>query len=188
MKNRVINGLLTRALPFLGSLVIRFLRLTMRTEYVNFDALRGLLRDNNIILAFWHGRLLMMPYSYAGMGGRGITILVSMHRDGELISRTVGHFNIKSVRGSTTRGWVSGIKGLLRSVEGKRDIAITPDGPKGPAQKAQMGIIQIARSTGLPIVPATFGASKKKFLRAGTNSCSLIRSQGAYSYAPSLFT
>ncbi len=188
MKNGFLNSLLTRVAPFLGSLVIRFLRLSMRIKYENFGVLRGLLKDGNIILAFWHGRLLMMPYSYMGMGGRGLTVLVSLHRDGELISRTVGHFNIKSVRGSTTRGWVSGIKGLLRSIEGKRDVAITPDGPKGPTQKAQMGIIQIARSTGLPIVPVTFSASKKKFLRAGTGSCSPIRSQGAYSFAPLRFT
>lgn len=40
---------------------------------------------------------------------------------------------------------------------------VTPDGPKGPAQVAKMGVIQLARASGLPIVPLTFGCSKKHF-------------------------
>lgn len=156
--------------PSLAYWVIRFLKATMRITYVNFDEYR---RSNEsgsqVILAFWHGRLLMMPYSY--FGGR-ITILVSQSKDGELISRTVRGFGIESVRGSSTRGWFAGIKGLLKCVKNGRDIAITPDGPKGPGMRSQMGVIQIARATGLPIIPLSFGASKKKLFRAGTNSSS----------------
>lgn len=167
-----MSGLLNRAglilIPFIARLVIKFIKATMRLTYVNAEGCRGRLKEGgNIILAFWHGRLMMMPYSYPG---KGITILVSTHRDGELVARTVKGFGIESVRGSTTRGWFKGIKGLLNAVKSGRDIAITPDGPKGPGEKAQMGVIQIARSTGLPIIPATFGASKKKHFRAGTAS------------------
>lgn len=166
--NSLFNRVGPTVLPLLARLVIRLLRATMRMTYVNSDDYRKRLAEGkNIILAFWHGRLLMMPYSYPG---RGITILVSTHRDGELIARTVKGFRIESVRGSTTRGWFGGIKGLLNAVREGRDIAITPDGPKGPSEKVQMGVIQIARATGLPIIPATFGASKKKRFRAGTAS------------------
>ncbi len=42
------------------------------------------------------------------------------------------------------------------------DIAVTPDGPRGPKFIVQDGIIALARLTGVPIVPVTFGASKKK--------------------------
>ncbi|MBI5598145.1 MAG: lysophospholipid acyltransferase family protein, partial [Deltaproteobacteria bacterium] len=84
----------------------------------------------------------------------------------ELIARTVRNFGIESVRGSSTRGWISGIKGLLKSVQAGRDVAITPDGPKGPKEKAQMGAVQIARTTGLPIIPVSFNASKKKTFRS----------------------
>jgi len=132
----------------------------MRVTYVGFDDYRVRLeRGDQIILAFWHGRLLMMPYSYPG---RGITILVSQSRDGELIARTVKGFGIESVRGSTSKGWFAGIKGLLKSVKSGRDTAITPDGPRGPGMRAQMGVVQIARATGLPIIPMSFGASRKK--------------------------
>jgi lysophospholipid acyltransferase (LPLAT)-like uncharacterized protein len=167
--------------PPLAALVIRFLRLTMRITYVNFEDYRTRLdQGGQVILAFWHGRLLMMPYTYFG---RGITILVSQSKDGELISRTVRAFGIESVRGSSSRGWFGGIKGLLKSVRAGRDLAITPDGPRGPKEVAQMGIVQIARATGLPIMPMSFGASKKKPSQAGIPSYFHTPSHAGYSYA-----
>ncbi|MEK7841555.1 MAG: DUF374 domain-containing protein, partial [Deltaproteobacteria bacterium] len=111
--------------------------------------------------------------------GRGVSVLVSRHRDGELIARTVKRFGIDSARGSSTRGWLGGVKGLLKEVKKGRDIAITPDGPKGPGFNAQMGIINIAKITGLPIIPMTFSASKKKLLIAGTALLCLTHFQKA---------
>jgi lysophospholipid acyltransferase (LPLAT)-like uncharacterized protein len=99
-----------------------------------------------------------------------MTVLVSKHRDGEFIAKTVSSFGIDSVRGSSTRGWFGGIKGLLKAVKRGGNLVITPDGPKGPARIAQSGIIQIARTTGLPIVPVSFNSSKKKLFRAGIAS------------------
>ncbi len=160
MKSRLLDKIFLSIAPCMAFWVIRLISATMRKSYVNFEGYRKMLSEGSqIILAFWHGRLFMMPYSYPG---RGITILVSQSKDGELITRTVKGFRIESVRGSSTRGWFGGIKGLLKSVQEGRDIAITPDGPKGPGMKAQMGIIQIARATGLPIIPMSFGSSKKK--------------------------
>lgn len=164
MKKRFLDNLALTLVPALAHLMIRFIYLTMRKTFVNFDGYRKMLSGGQqIILAFWHGRLMMMPYSYPG---KGITILVSQSKDGELVARTVKGFGIESVRGSSTRGWLGGLKGLLKSVQAGRDVAITPDGPKGPRMKAQMGALQIARSTGLPIIPVSFGAEKKKTFRS----------------------
>ncbi|GMR04365.1 MAG: hypothetical protein BMS9Abin23_0261 [Thermodesulfobacteriota bacterium] len=152
--------------PWLAATMIKVLASTMRIEYVNFEDYKRLAEaGKNNIVAFWHGRLFMMPLGY--FGKKGMTILVSQHRDGELIARTVRRFNIASVRGSSTRGWFEGFKGLIRAARAGRDIAITPDGPRGPARVAQSGVVQLAAKTGMPIVPMTFAASKKKFLRAG---------------------
>lgn len=168
MRKKISDRIITTLLPCLGYWLIRFLALTMRFTYVNFEGYRTMLKEGRqVMLAFWHGRLMMMPYSYPG---GGITVLVSPHRDGELVARTVRGFGIEAVRGSSTRGWFSGIKGLLMSVHKGRDLAITPDGPKGPRFKAQMGALQIAAKTGLPIIPMAFGASKKKLFQAGTPS------------------
>ncbi len=165
---KLLDSISLSVVPFLARQIIRALAATMRMTYVNFEWYRKFLGEGRqIILAFWHGRLIMMPYSYPG---KGITILVSTSKDGELIARTVKGFGIDSVRGSSTRGWVAGIKGLLKSIKNGRDAAITPDGPRGPGMKAQMGVIQIARATGLPIVPMTFNALKKKPSGAGIHS------------------
>lgn len=164
MKNKFLDEILVKLAPTLARLIIKSVYFTMRKTFVNFEGYRRFLADGGqMILAFWHGRLLMMPYSYPG---KGITILVSQSKDGELIARTVKGFGIESVRGSSTRGWFAGIKGLLKSVQDGRDVAITPDGPKGPKMKAQIGAVLIARSTGLPIFPMAFGAKKKKTFRS----------------------
>lgn len=146
--------------PHFAYILIRFLEKTMKITYVNCEGVWKHWQDGKkCIVAFWHGRLLMMPLVYRG---DGITVLISQHRDGELISRAVKRFNIYSIRGSSTRGWLSGVKGLLREYKTGKDLAITPDGPKGPRYIVQNGIINIAKNTQLPIFPITFSALKKK--------------------------
>ena len=175
---KILDKITLAVVPFLAHLLIRFLFLTMRFTYINFDSYRKMLEEGRqIILAFWHGRLLMMPYSYPK---KGITVLVSQSRDGELIARTVKRFGIESVRGSSTRGKFGGLKGLFKAIKSGRDAAITPDGPLGPLRCAQTGAVQIAARTNLPIIPMAFGASKKKLLDHGTRSLCLTRFQKGY--------
>ncbi|MEW6683066.1 MAG: DUF374 domain-containing protein [Nitrospirota bacterium] len=158
-----------RLAPSFVAALIRGLGSTMRIETVNGEGIAERWRAGHAnILAFWHGRQLMMarlPY-----GGRGVDILISRHRDGELISRAMRSFGFASVRGSTTRGGSAALKTLIRRAREGRDLVITPDGPKGPRQIAQPGVIYLAKATGLPIFPVTFGASKKKSWRRGTGS------------------
>lgn len=180
---KILNKITITIAPLIASLLIRFLARTMRITYINYEKVwDDWQRGKNIILAFWHGRLLMMPVMYKG---NGVAVMVSQHRDGELIARTVMRFGIDSVRGSSTRGWLGGVKGLLNEIKKGKDIAITPDGPKGPRFQAQMGIIGLAKITGLPIIPMTFGASKKKPLRVGTVLSCLTHFQKAYLSAAS---
>jgi len=113
------------------------------------------------LLAFWHRHLLLMPYSYRG---RAISVLVSRHRDGELIARTVAHFGIHTSRGSSTRGGVAGVRELLRQLRDGYDLAFTPDGPKGPAGVAKPGAVQVAALAGIPIVPVALAASRARAL------------------------
>lgn len=112
-----------------------------------------------IIIAFWHGRQLMMPLAYRG---RQASILISQHRDGEIIARIMHHFAFKAVRGSSTRGGMSALRHLLRAGRNGRDLVVTPDGPRGPACKVQSGVLYVAKVTGRPILPLTFACSKKK--------------------------
>jgi len=180
MKKRLLDTIGVTVIPPVAYWLMRFLAATMRMTYVNCETVRER-GGRNRIFAFWHGRLMMMPSVY---GRDGLTILVSASRDGELVSRMVARFGIESVRGSTTRGWREGLKGVLRAIRAGRDVAITPDGPKGPAERVQMGVIQMARATGLTVVPLSFGASKKKLFQAGTASlCRCLSPEGSISAA-----
>ena len=104
MTKEYLNRLSLTLIPFTARQVIRLLAATMRIEYVNYDGVWSMWREGrNVIVAFWHGRLMMMPIVYRG---KGMNILVSNHRDGELVARTVKGLGIDSVRGSSTRGVV----------------------------------------------------------------------------------
>lgn len=139
-------------------LVLRLLGATTRKTFENDAELRRrFASDERVILAFWHGRIVMMPFAYLG---RGVCIMNSRHRDGAIISRAIRPFGIEVVYGSSTRGWVGGLRGLLDAHRRGRDLAVVPDGPRGPRQRAKSGVIQLARATGLPVFPAAFGASR----------------------------
>ncbi|HVG06647.1 MAG TPA: lysophospholipid acyltransferase family protein [Thermoanaerobaculia bacterium] len=144
--------------------LIRALRFTVKLHHHNDGPMRERERRNErFILAFWHRHLLLMPYSYRG---KGISVLVSQSRDGELIARTVARLGIDSSRGSSSRGGVAGMRTLLRKAGEGYDLAFTPDGPRGPAGEVQPGVILAAAATGFPIQPVAVAATKAKRLRS----------------------
>jgi lysophospholipid acyltransferase (LPLAT)-like uncharacterized protein len=160
----LVNSLLLAIVPPLAYCIIRLLSWSMRMEVVN-----GHVDDEHrrwakpAIAAFWHGRLLMMP---TGFQWKRVSILISRHQDGELISRTVKYFGFRSIRGSTTRGGFSAMREMLKASQEGCNIAITPDGPRGPRYRVQNGIIELAKRTGMAIIPLTFSASRKKVFRS----------------------
>ena len=130
---------------------------TMRFSYVGTQELFARWeRGEQVILAFWHNRMLLMPFPYRGSKA---CIMNSSHRDGEIISRVVRRFGIISVRGSSTRGWASGLKGMVEAYQHGYDLIIVPDGPRGPRYQAKPGVLQLARRTGAPVYPVTYGAA-----------------------------
>ena len=133
MIKKILESAAIRAVPLVASLLIRVIELTMRSTMVNNGPYLKLARSGKgFILAFWHGRLLMMPKICKEYD---MTVLVSKHRDGEFIARTVGSFGIKSVRGSSTRGWFGGVKGLLKAVKERRQYRNNP----GRAERDRQG-------------------------------------------------
>jgi lysophospholipid acyltransferase (LPLAT)-like uncharacterized protein len=160
-------------IPPLGHGLIRLLGQTMRWSVQgaeNVEQIYG--KGKQVIIAFWHGQQLMMPLAYRGKNAH---ILISQHRDGELICEIVKRFGFGAVRGSSTRGGGIALRQLIRLGRSGADLVVTPDGPKGPRHVVQKGVIQLAQATGLPIVPLTFACSKKKSFRVGINSFSLFR-------------
>ncbi|WP_096703873.1 lysophospholipid acyltransferase family protein [Magnetospirillum sp. 15-1] len=158
-KSEGLRGLLC----WLGSLYIRLVYLTGRWQVVNGGHAQALWDQGKpFILAFWHGRILMMPKSWRQ--AVPIHMLISQHRDGQLIARTVSHFGIDTVQGSTTRGGSAALRAMLKFLKNGECVGITPDGPKGPRMRASDGIVAVARLAGVPILPATFATSRRKLL------------------------
>jgi lysophospholipid acyltransferase (LPLAT)-like uncharacterized protein len=104
------------------------------------------------VYAFWHSDILLLSYFHRN---EDIRVLISEHRDGELIARIVHKMGFSTIRGSTTRGGMKALRSLNGFAEDPSgcDLAFTPDGPKGPAKKLQKGVIFAASKTGFPIVP-----------------------------------
>ena len=120
-----------------------------------------------MVLAFWHGRAIMLPFLFRGRLARGenIWIMNSSHRDGEIITRALGRFGVRSTRGSSSRGAIGGTLGLARKLRDGKDVALIPDGPRGPALQAKAGAVELAATGGAPICPLAFSASR--FVRLG---------------------
>lgn len=120
--------------------------------------------ERPFILAFWHGRLLMMPKCWRST--TPIHMLISQHRDGKLIGRTVGHFGIQTIEGSTTRGGAQALRSIIRTLKGGGCVGITPDGPRGPRMHATAGMINIARLSGCPIIPVCYSSTSRRLLQS----------------------
>jgi lysophospholipid acyltransferase (LPLAT)-like uncharacterized protein len=168
MSKRLKHMIMLYVLPPLIYVFLLFLRATSRIYYVYSEPFRAIWeRGENVIVCFWHGRLLMMPF--ANKRGKG-KVLISRHRDGEFIARVMGYFHLGAIRGSYRKGTVSSLREIIHDLRDGFDVAITPDGPKGPRFKVKGGIVELAKLTGKPIVPLTYGAGKKKLSIPGTGS------------------
>ena len=169
---RVETWLKFFVLPPIGTAVIRGLGRSMRLDSKGHEQVDELYcQGRHIILAFWHAQQLMVQ---AGYRGTRSNVLISQHQDGEIIARIIARFGHGVVRGSSTRGGALALRELIRIGRSGADLVVTPDGPKGPRQVAKLGVVQLAKATGLPIVPLAFGCSKKNSSRAGIGSWSRI--------------
>jgi lysophospholipid acyltransferase (LPLAT)-like uncharacterized protein len=134
-----------------GVWIIRLLGWTWRIRVRNDAELRAFrARKQPVIFALWHGQLLPLLYHHRN---EGISILISEHGDGEIIARVAKRLGCRAVRGSTSRGAARALLGLVREIEDGHDLAITPDGPRGPAKSVAAGTAILAQRSGAPIIP-----------------------------------
>ncbi len=179
MKNSfALNWFKFSVVPPIGTAIIRGIARSMRCETRGHEAVDALYREGrHIILTFWHAQQLMIPIGYRGAGSH---VLISQHGDGEIIARIIARFGHQAVRGSSTRGGAGALRAMIKLGRAGRDVVVTPDGPKGPRHVAKLGVVQIAKATGLPIVPLAFACSKKNSLRVGIVTWSRIPSHEAF--------
>ncbi len=142
----------------LGKGVLGALARTWRYSVINEEALKRVRAEGRpFIFSLWHGHLLPLLWHHRGSN---VAILISEHRDGELIARTAQWLGYNLIRGSTTRGAERALLSLVRELKSGREVAITPDGPRGPARQFAPGALIAAQRAGVAILPIAAAADR----------------------------
>jgi len=140
---------ITKVLPFFLQLFVRFIYLTSKKNFHH----PKIDENESFIVAFWHGELLMQPFNYQKLKPKGkVSAMISEHKDGEAITKTVEYLGIDSIRGSSSKGGAKALIAAIKEIKGGDDIAITPDGPRGPRHSVADGIVAISKKTNAKIL------------------------------------
>ncbi|MDQ6717600.1 MAG: lysophospholipid acyltransferase family protein [Gemmatimonadota bacterium] len=147
-----------------GGGVLRSIAQTWRFDVRNGAAIESL-RDQRrpFIFSLWHGQLLPLLWHHRN---ERIAVLISEHRDGELVARLAQSLGYRLIRGSSTRGGERALLGLVRDLRDGGEVAITPDGPRGPAFKYAPGALIAAQRSGAAILPIAAHATRAWRLRS----------------------
>lgn len=133
-----------------GTTAIRALGGTWRFRQIDYDRLQAVRqRGGGRIYAFWHAQ--MLAFLALHRADRP-AVLISTHRDGERIARAAARLGLRTIRGSTSRGGAGALRALVRALEDGWEIAVTPNGPRGPAEQFAPGVVIAAHQAGVPVV------------------------------------
>jgi lysophospholipid acyltransferase (LPLAT)-like uncharacterized protein len=150
-------------LSWLAARYIQLVWATGKWRIDNIDIADRLVADGTPFIAcFWHGRMLMIPNAWKY--DAKMSILISHHRDGVFISRTLAHLGIGTIAGSTSRGGAGALVAMVRSLKRGEYLGITPDGPRGPRMRAAPGAAAAARLSGAVLLPVSYGAARRRVL------------------------
>jgi len=155
--------LLKFIVTLLSGPILRVYFSTIRIREHQIENVRQLHRENQtVIFSVWHEN--MMASLYANRN-RKVHALVSQHFDGEIISRILNSIGFGTVRGSSTRGGFEAFLELKEKLK-QHDVAITPDGPRGPRRKLKLGAVKLASETGNVVIPVGVACSRYKRLKS----------------------
>tara|TARA_B100000965_G_scaffold244452_1_gene205150 strand:+ start:629 stop:1306 length:678 start_codon:yes stop_codon:yes gene_type:complete len=157
-------------ISILGALYIHLVFFTSNVKLKNRRNIDGALKKNkSFIYSFWHDQLLMCPLTWDS--NSEIKVLISKHRDGDIITKVISILGFGSIRGSTNKpeknknkGSLRALRQIIKSLNNNISIGISPDGPKGPRHRVSDGIIHIARLSEKEIIPVGIGFKKKWIL------------------------
>lgn len=140
----------------IGFIIVHIIYWSCKKEF----KITPITNEQPIIICFWHGNLLMQPFLYKKLRKKiKIYTIISEHFDGEIIATLAKLFGFGSIRGSSRKG---GLKALIQSIGAINkgfDIALTPDGPKGPRFSVANGVVTIAKKSNSKIVTFSYKAS-----------------------------
>lgn len=158
------DGLQVRLGSWAGRRVLEALLGTVRFERQGLEYIaRPRTPEGPVIYALWHGRLLPLTYLHRG---EGVATLISRSGDGEYIARIAEKWGYLTARGSSTRGGGRALRELVRWLRQGHDLAITPDGPRGPRETLKPGVLLAAQVSGRPIIPVSAGTDRAWWFEA----------------------
>ena len=141
-----------------GLLLIGLLARSWRIRVRNAEGWQRLRAEKKPwVFALWHATLLPVAWQHSH---EKVAVLVSQHRDGELIARTLAAWGNTTVRGSTTRGGSRALLAMIHELDAGVVVAVTPDGPQGPPLKFQSGTLVAAQRANVPVVPILVHADR----------------------------
>ena len=162
-----MHTILAKLFAFLFNLFHKFTCRTNKLSTTRLDIFENYAELGGNIFAFWHSRLFYLAYYYAKtVKKRKVSILVSMSRDGDYGVAFVQKLKQDVVRGSKSKGGLQAIRKLADRAAAGNNLAVTPDGPKGPAFKVKEGVIKLAQLTGARIIPVSYQATRRKKLKS----------------------
>lgn len=147
-------------------LVERSLMMTLRVRWEDRAGVATGDRQAPMIYCLWHNRLALCMvvwrnYVRRHLPGKGLAAIISASKDGALLAATLEQFGVLPVRGSSSRRGARALMELTTALKDGYNVAITPDGPRGPCYQVQPGVVTLAQLTGLAIVPISFHAHWK---------------------------
>ena len=165
IKKKIIkNFFVQHFLAFLSALYIKLVRATSVILEKNIESPEFYWKNNKpFILAFWHNQLMMI--SFCWKSNSRINILASGHSDGRFGAIVGKYFGLNNIPTSANDKSIT-LKPIFKLLKSSKCIGITPDGPRGPRMRAQMGVISLAQISGVPIFPATYSVSRCKIINS----------------------
>jgi lysophospholipid acyltransferase (LPLAT)-like uncharacterized protein len=143
-----------RVLIAIGFALYRLWARTLRLRIEDPHDVIEFVREQPVIFAIWHNRLLMLPRVFdPTFPTRQSYGLISASRDGDLIAKFIERSGYGTIRGSSSRKGVIALRQLVETLAADRNVLVTPDGPRGPVYSVSQGIVFLAQKSGAPIVP-----------------------------------
>ncbi len=155
-----------KVLQFLGNTVVKYLVnvlcKTLKITEVNKKNIETL-GNQNYVLAFWHGTMLLPWYLFRR---KNFTAIVSKSKDGDILTKLLSMWNYNVQRGSSSKEGKKILKKLIENALQNKSIAITPDGPRGPEKEMKAGAVIIAKKSNIPLILVGIAFKKKKILNS----------------------
>ena len=157
MKKKIKKYLQVTLVPYILYLITKLIYLTNKKIF-HFPKN---IPNEPFIASFWHGELLLQPFVFRKIRGKDtFKAIISNHSDGESIAKMVNLLGVGSVRGSSSKGGAKALIGAIKELKQGGDIAITPDGPRGPRHSVADGVVAISQKTKAKILVFSYRCSK----------------------------